>query len=78
MKTNLNRSITNVAEASAYIKELHDNNESYHPEDDAREVVWQTCTPTADECELLNKLMDDVYLYIDPCDVYMELITVNE
>lgn len=32
MKTNLNRTITTVDEAKAFLRDLHTNNEVFHPE----------------------------------------------
>ena len=60
MKTNLNRTITNQEEAEAFLSELFENGESFHPEDDAHQIIW-SCEqpPTAEECDKLNVLMND-------------------
>lgn len=39
MKTIIPAAITNVAEAKAFLTDLHNNNEIYHPEDGAAEVL---------------------------------------
>lgn len=85
MKTQLPISITSVAEATSFLTELHKNNESYHPEDDAFDIAWQTINPTDAEKHQLNKLMNDIYALpeawspenpngFDPCAVLMDLI----
>lgn len=38
------------------------NSEAFHPEDDAHDILWDLeNVPTYEECEQLNKLMDDIY-----------------
>lgn len=84
MKTKLPESISTVDEAKAFLLELHTNGESYHPEDDAHDIIWGSCEePTPDECDQLNKLMDDIYslpdigtypnLTFDPCGYFIDL-----
>lgn len=62
MKTKLPQSITTQAEAEAFLKELYNNGEIYHPEDDAHGIIWNLPEgqdePTNEECDLLNDLMD--------------------
>jgi hypothetical protein len=85
MKTNLPESITSVEEATRFLTELFNNNEAYHPEDDAFDIVWQSVNPTEAEKRQLNKLMNQIYDLpeawspqnpngFDPCAVLMDLI----
>ena len=81
MKTILPEAIKTIAQAKDFLSDLVRNGEMYHPEDDAHDIDWQTCeTPTAQECDQLNKLMDDIYdlpgndgrhcegIAFDPCE----------
>jgi hypothetical protein len=68
MKTVLPTSITTVEEAKAFLTDLYDNGEMFHPEDNAHDVVWQTCTPTYKEKEQLNKLMYEVFCLAEMSD----------
>lgn len=62
MKTALPDSIKTVEEAKAFLTALHSNSEAFHPEDDAHDILWDLeNVPTYEECEQLNKLMDDIY-----------------
>ncbi len=62
MKTKLPVAITTVDEAKAFLSELYKNDESYHPEDDANDIEWDGDNPpTKQECDQMNKLMDDIY-----------------
>ena len=85
MKTKLPTSIQSVKEATDFLTELHHNNESYHPEDDAFDVIWSTCEVSDSEKHHLNRLMDDIYSLpeiwtpenqggFDPCAILMDLI----
>jgi len=63
MKTKLPSQIKTVEEAKAFLTELLKNRESYDPADDALDVNWcmpEIERPTVQECEQLNKLMDDI------------------
>ena len=85
MKTKLPLSISTVDEAKTFLLELCKNNEQYHPEDDAHDLEWVTIPPanipTIEECDQLNKLMQDIYnlkgnenvhsMIIDPCEVIL-------
>lgn len=71
MKTNLPFAINTIDEAHRFLTELHQNKEVFHPEDNAHEIVWETCNPPSfDECDRLNKLMQDICMLpnFDPCD----------
>ena len=77
MKTNLNRTITTVDEAEAFLSELDENNEVFNPDDDAHGVLWQTCSPTHEEKDALNRLMAEVWAVsnetFDPHEYLLEL-----
>lgn len=64
MKTNLERQINTVEDAEAFLSELHENGESFHPEDSAFDISWSLPAdqvPSADECRKLNELMAAVF-----------------
>jgi hypothetical protein len=76
MKTVLPSSIQTVAEAKEFLTALYDNNEVYHPEDNAFDIDWKTTTVSHEEAEQLNKLMDDIYKLkdeFDACEFLLEL-----
>ena len=75
MKTILPPSIITVNQAKNFLKALYDNDEAFHPEDNANDVMFST-EVTAQERALLNKLMDDIYNLgdFDPCEYLNELI----
>ena len=89
MKTILPASIATIDQAKQLLTDLHNNGEAYHPEDDATGIVWTDCkSPTLQECELLNKLMKDIYdlpenkntypkLSFDPCVFLLSLEAEN-
>lgn len=64
--TVLPTAINTVIEAKEFLTALANNNESYHPEDDAHEVgspfngVFHRLFEPA-ECDQLNKLIEDIY-----------------
>lgn len=83
MKTNINITINTVEEAKAFLTELYNNGESYHPEDDANELVGDPFTK--EEGLKLNELMESIYnlkgndgrhsdpMIFDPCEYLMDL-----
>lgn len=87
MKTKLPDAITSIEEAKAFLTDLYNNGESYHPEDNAHDVDWNVphnvTVPDFAECEHLNKLMDDIYklpgndniesMAFDPCEFLLHL-----
>lgn len=74
MKTNLDRTILSPEDAKAYLRELYDNEEFYHPEDDAGSCLGVDISPG--EVVKLNELMEQVYQFIeDPCEVFMDWVT---
>ncbi len=68
-----------MEDAKAFLRTLHENNETYHPEDDAHYVCWETCETTEAERDQLNKLRDDMYALpevpdtFDPCGYLLDL-----
>ena len=81
MKTKLPEKITTVDEAKALLTELHNNSESFHPEDDATDIINGRCDKvfTKEEGDKLNKLTEQIYALPgvpdewDPCDHYLKL-----
>lgn len=75
MKTKLNITITNEAEAIEFLTELYENNEVYHPEDNAHDVLFETCEPSKRHRNDLNRLMDEIYTNtnIDPCEILLDI-----
>jgi hypothetical protein len=61
MKTQLPNEIKTIEDAKAFLTDLHTNNETFHPEDDATDIEWQTCVVSEIEAIQLNKLMGDIY-----------------
>ena len=59
LKTVLPASINTISEAKKLLRDLYNNREAYHPEDDA--VYCLQGTATKEQGELLNKLMVDIY-----------------
>lgn len=71
MKTLLPATISNIEEAKKFLTDLIENDECYHPEDNAHEINWQSNDiPQESDCDLLNKLMLDIYKLedFDPCE----------
>lgn len=74
MTTNLNRTINSKEGAKAYLRELSDNGEAYHPDDSADLVEWEGGkTPDANEYVLLDALMDSCRDFLDPCEELLAL-----
>ena len=81
MKTILPTGITTIEEAKRLLTDLLNNGESFHPEDDASDLVGDPFT--AEEATQLNKLMEDIYnlkgneshhkMIFDPCGFLLEL-----
>lgn len=82
MKTVLPLHINTVAEAMNFLTTLHNNGESYHPEDRAIDCI--SYLASEDECSKLDSLMDDIYNLdgnngnhatpkFDPCQFLLEL-----
>jgi hypothetical protein len=73
MKTNLDRKINSIEDARAYLRELDTNGEAYHPDDSADSVEWDGNAPDANECILLDSLMDACRDFLDPCEELLAL-----
>lgn len=81
MKTNLDREINCDQDAEQFLQELIDNNEHYHPEEDAHDIEWLTVNCSFEEAEKLNGLMTRIYDGImmgeitkDPCEYILDNI----
>lgn len=84
MKTMIPASITTLEDAKKFLTDLHNNNETYHPEDDALYVHFISIPvserPTIDECNKLNALMNSISCLqetktgsFDPCQFLIDL-----
>lgn len=79
MKTTLPDSINSVEEAKAFLLALHANGESFHPDDDAKDIILSaTGLPafTKKEAYQLNLLMNDISWLdnFDACEYYLSII----
>jgi hypothetical protein len=80
MKTKLPESINTVGEATAFLTELFNNGEAFHPEDAAQDILWalpEDQRPTWYECIRLNTLMNECFHVdpdFDPCAVFCDLL----
>lgn len=74
MKTILPNKITSIEEAKNFLKSLSENGEMFHPEDDANDINFEDDSPTKEECDKLNTLMDEVYSFdgFDPCEYILD------
>lgn len=76
MRTTLPIEINSIQDAEKFLKELNDNGEAYHPEDDAFDIVWNGTEPVENEKTHLNELMDQCYEFgtsFDPCEYLLSL-----
>lgn len=81
MKTNIQKQIKTVDDAKKYLLELIKNDEYYHPEDDAHQIIWQTTEVTKEECDILNLRMNEIYSLkdFDPCEFILDNVkTINQ
>ncbi len=80
MKTVLPAAITTVSEAEKFLRELHSNEEIFHPEDDAHQINWNRTDnlPTEAECDQLNELMGQCYELgeFDPCEFILTNLNI--
>lgn len=76
MKTNINTSIRTQKQAKKFLKELYLNNESFHPEDDAHDIIFSHIKVSQEDRDTLNKRMEDIYDIggFDPCEYLLDLI----
>lgn len=80
MKTVLPPAIQTIEQAKDFLKALHDNDEAFHPEDDAHDITWRTCEPTDQEKDVLNRRMSEIYDLpgaFDPCGYLLELMEAD-
>lgn len=75
LKTTLPEQITSLAEAKAYLIELHKHGEHYHPEDRAADCLNGLHEQDAHHMDFL---MEEVYTYfneagLDPCKFLLDL-----
>jgi len=78
MKTKLPDTISSVKDAKKLLQELFLNDESFHPEDDAHDIVdcFGEYLFTIEEGKKLNELMDQIYVELkdfDPCEYLLDL-----
>lgn len=84
LKTRLPEAIKTQEQAEAFLKELSDNKEVFHPEDDATDIEFDGIVVTQRQRLQLNKLMNDIYNIdgnngdhanpkFDPCEFIIKL-----
>lgn len=78
LKTTLPTSIKTKKQAEKFLKELSLNGETFHPEDDANEIVWnlpKNQIPNKIECDKLNQLMNQCMHVknFDPCEFLLSI-----
>jgi hypothetical protein len=76
IKTYFRIHIHNEYSAKEFLDKLYKDGLMYHPEDDAHEIITNEGELfTADEADLLNERMDEVWRILDdPCEYVLELI----
>ena len=67
-------------QAKGFLDKLYEDGLMYHPEDDAHEIITNEGELfTADEADLLNERMDEIWgILDDPCEYVLKLISKNE
>ncbi len=80
MKTTLPNGIQSEEDAKTFLLELGKNDEIYHPEDDAHDIIWGTAQVSEEECDKLNDLMQEIYKLgsFDPCGFIIDEIYTDE
>jgi pimeloyl-CoA synthetase len=75
MKTALPIKISTIQEAKEFLSDLELHGESFHPEDDAHDIIWHCSEPTDIEKEQLNILMEQIRAIkdFDPCEYILDL-----
>lgn len=76
MKTNLNRTIDSKTSAIDFLFELYQNNEMFHPDDDASDIILKEM-PNEEQIDTINKLMDDCFKVCDPGDLSCQILFDN-
>ena len=63
-------------QAKEFLDKLYEDGLMYHPEDDAHDIITnEGMLFTADEADLLNERMDEIWgILDDPCEHVLELI----
>jgi len=63
-------------QAKEFLDKLYEDGFMYHPEDDAHDIINDKGELfTADEANLLNERMDEIWEILDdPCEYVLELI----
>jgi hypothetical protein len=69
--------ITTTADAEGFLFQLHDLGLSFHPENDAAEIINSKTGAalfTPDEANAINDRMEEVFFYmVDPCEYLLSL-----
>jgi len=74
MKTTLPNKIETVEEAKKFLTDLYNNNEAFHPDDNAHDIIWpDKPNPSKEELDKLNELMEACYKVCDPCEILVNL-----
>lgn len=80
MKTKPPLAITTVDEAKAFLTDLHNNGEAFHPEDNAHDITFCVEPICREQRDHLNDLMEQIYalpgndgrhvapMIFDPCE----------
>ena len=76
MKTNLGIEIKTISDANKFILELFNNNELFHFDDNAEDIIWSECEPTSEEIKQLNNLVSQLFEIenYDPFELVVSLI----
>lgn len=76
LKTTLPDSITTLDQAKAYLTNLYNNGESYHPDDDSKDCLNGI---SEQDGKHMNMLMDQVFelFTANGLDVYMFLLDLD-
>ena len=80
IKTYFKVHINKENQAKEFLDKLYEDGLMYHPEDDAHEIITnEGMLFTADEADLLNERMDEIWgILDDPCEYVLKLISENE
>ena len=80
IKTYFKIHINKENQAKEFLDKLYEDGLLYHPEDDAHEIITnEGMLFTADEADLLNERMDEIWgILDDPCEYVLKLISENE
>ena len=79
MKTDLNITIESLNDAICFLNELIANEEYYHPEEEAKDIIWEMekeQQPTPEECNKLDNLIESVYQYFDVANYFTDMINM--